>query len=111
MEKINKLYKIKNPKELKKNKKLDYIQLYTCFVDLHDKYNNMKEDIEKYMTETKEKEYELITKNQELTDKIKNLEYENKELNVENKAYYNKKCELETTMKKINEMSQFFFLN
>jgi len=88
MENIDKIYNINNPSELNKNKKLDYIQLYTCFVDLHNKYNNLKNDFN---------EKELKLKN------------EIKELEIEKKSYYNKKNSLEDVMNDIKNMSGQFF--
>ena len=74
---MNKIYKIKQPQELKKNKKYDYINLYSCFIDLEQKFNNLNLDFVLTKNNNKEKD-EIIKK---LTQENNKLKQENKNLN------------------------------
>ena len=74
---MNKIYKIKKPEELTKNKKYDYINLYSCFIDLEQKFNNLNLDFVLTKNNNKEKD-EIIFK---LTQENNLLKQQNNDLN------------------------------
>ena len=89
------MYKIKLPEELKKNKKYDYINLYSCFVDLQEKFNNLESQIKS--KESKINEQQII---------IKKINRENtnlKQINIDIKKNNN---ELINALNKINIITQ-----
>lgn len=67
---MDKIYKIKQPQELKKNKKYDYINLYSCFIDLEQKFNNLNLDFVLTKNNNKEKD-EIILKLTQENNKLK----------------------------------------
>lgn len=89
------MYKIKLPEELKKNKKYDYINLYSCFIDLQEKFNNLESQIKS--NESKINEQQII---------IKKINRENtnlKQINIDIKKNNN---ELIDALNKINIITQ-----
>ena len=75
---MDKIYKIKQPQELKKNKKYDYINLYSCFIDLEQKFNNLNLDFILTKNNNKKKD-EIILK---LTQENNKLKQENIDLKL-----------------------------
>ena len=89
------MYKIKLPEELKKNKKYDYINLYSCFIDLQEKFNNLESQIKS--NESKINEQQII---------IKKINRENtnlKQINIDIKKNNN---ELINALNKINIITE-----
>ena len=89
------MYKIKLPEELKKNKKYDYINLYSCFIDLQEKFNNLESQIKS--NESKINEQQII---------IKKINRENtnlKQINIDIKKNNN---ELIDALNKINIITE-----
>jgi len=77
---MNNVYKIKHPEDLKKNKKYDYINLYSCFIDLEQKFNNLNLDFVLTKNNNKEKD-EIILK---LTEENNKLKQDNNKLKQQN---------------------------